>query len=106
MGFLFFPAPHGEERAVEALKAGATDFVAKERRDRLAPALLRAMAEGTERAARRQAEEALRNTKERLQHVVSSSPAALYSLRVLGHTLVPDWLPVDITHLLASPPRP
>ena len=43
LAFVFFTATLGEERAVEALKAGATDFVAKERPDRLVPALLRAV---------------------------------------------------------------
>jgi two-component system cell cycle sensor histidine kinase/response regulator CckA len=104
LAFLFFTATLGEERAVEALKAGATDFVAKERRDRLAPALLRAVTEETERAARRQAEDALRSTRERLQHVVSSSPAVLYSLRVAGQTLVPDWVSANIEQLLGYTP--
>ncbi|HXB57062.1 MAG TPA: PAS domain S-box protein [Vicinamibacteria bacterium] len=104
MAFLFFTATLGEERAVEALKAGATDFVAKERRDRLAPALLRALAETAERAARRQAEDALRSTKERLHHLVSSSPAVLYSLRVAGQTLVPDWVSENIEQLLGYAP--
>jgi PAS domain S-box-containing protein len=104
LAFLFFTATLGEERAVEALKAGATDFVAKERRDRLAPALLRALTEAAERTARRQAEDALRSTKERLQHVVSSSPAVLYSLRVVGQTLVPDWVSANIEQLLGYAP--
>ncbi|HXB53988.1 MAG TPA: response regulator [Vicinamibacteria bacterium] len=60
LAFLFFTGTLGEERAVEALKAGATDFVAKERRDRLAPALQRAVKEAEERSARRQAEEQYR----------------------------------------------
>src|SRR5260221_9902460 len=60
LAFLFFTGTLGEERAVEALRAGATDFVAKERRDRLAPALRRAVKEAEERSARRQAEEQYR----------------------------------------------
>src|SRR3989442_5815109 len=60
LAFVFFTATLGEERAVEALKAGATDFVAKGNRDRLAPALQRAVAEAAERTARRRVEEALR----------------------------------------------
>jgi two-component system cell cycle sensor histidine kinase/response regulator CckA len=60
LAFLFFTGTLGEERAVEALKAGATDFVAKERRDRLAPAVQRAVKEAEERSARRQAEEQYR----------------------------------------------
>ena len=60
VAFLFFTGTLGEERAVEALKAGATDFIAKERRDRLAPALQRAVREAAERSARKQAEEQYR----------------------------------------------
>jgi two-component system cell cycle sensor histidine kinase/response regulator CckA len=60
VAFLFFTGTLGEERAVEALKAGATDFVAKERRERLAPALQRAVKEAEERSARKQAEEQYR----------------------------------------------
>ena len=37
LAFVFFTATLGEERAVDALKAGATDFVAKERPARLVP---------------------------------------------------------------------
>jgi PAS domain S-box-containing protein len=104
LAFLFFTGTLGEERAVEALKAGATDFVAKERRDRLAPALQRAVKEAEERSARRKAEEALRATKERLQHIVSSSPAFLYSLRLAGQKLVPDWVSANIEQLLGFVP--
>jgi two-component system cell cycle sensor histidine kinase/response regulator CckA len=104
LAFLFFTGSLGEERAVEALKAGATDFVAKERQDRLVPALQRAVKEAEERSARKEAEEALRATKEWLQHVVSSSPAFLYSLRVVGQTLVPDWVSANIEQLLGYVP--
>ena len=40
----------GEERAVDSLKSGATDYVLKERLTRLAPAERRAMLEGETRA--------------------------------------------------------
>jgi two-component system cell cycle sensor histidine kinase/response regulator CckA len=56
LAFLLFTGSLGEERAVEALRAGATDFVSKERWDRLGPALQRAVKEAEERSARRQAE--------------------------------------------------
>ncbi len=49
----------GEERAVELLKLGATDFVPKSRLEKLPLAMQRALDEVEERAARRQAEEAL-----------------------------------------------
>jgi signal transduction histidine kinase len=46
----------GEERAIDALKSGATDYVLKERLVRLAPAVRRAMQEVKERAERKQLE--------------------------------------------------
>jgi DNA-binding NtrC family response regulator len=42
----------GEERAIDALKSGATDYVLKERLARLVPAVRRAMQEVEERAER------------------------------------------------------
>jgi signal transduction histidine kinase len=59
LAFVLFTATLGEERAVDALKAGATDFVAKERPARLVPALLRAVRESEERAARKRLESQL-----------------------------------------------
>lgn len=47
----------GEENAVELLKQGATDYVLKERLDKLPLALKRALAEVQERETRKQAEE-------------------------------------------------
>jgi two-component system cell cycle sensor histidine kinase/response regulator CckA len=50
----------GEDRAVEALKAGATDFLGKQHLSRLVPAVARALEEARERAGRRRAEERIR----------------------------------------------
>jgi signal transduction histidine kinase len=46
----------GEERAIDSLKNGATDYVLKDRLARLVPAVHRAMQEVKERVGRRQAE--------------------------------------------------
>jgi signal transduction histidine kinase len=46
----------GEERAIDALKSGATDYVLKERLVRLAPAVRRAMHDVKERSERKQLE--------------------------------------------------
>ncbi|MGE5389948.1 MAG: ATP-binding protein [Deltaproteobacteria bacterium] len=43
--FIFVSGVMGEETAIETLKRGATDYVLKNRLDRLGPAVLRAMAE-------------------------------------------------------------
>jgi signal transduction histidine kinase len=54
--FVFVSGTLGEERAIESLKKGATDYVLKERLSRLAPAVTRAMQEVGERAERRRIE--------------------------------------------------
>jgi CheY-like chemotaxis protein len=50
--FIIVSGTLGEERAIDALKGGATDYVLKERLARLAPAVRRAMQEVQERAER------------------------------------------------------
>ena len=54
--FLFVSRTLGEELAIESLKQGATDYVVKNRPERLAPAVNRALAGARERADRRRAE--------------------------------------------------
>lgn len=66
--FLFVTGTLGEECVVEALKNGATDFLLKDRLSRLVPAVRRAMAEAEASDLRRQAEQALRDSEERLRH--------------------------------------
>jgi len=53
---IFVSGTLGEERAIEALKSGATDYVLKEGVSRLVPAVRRAMQEVEERAERRRLE--------------------------------------------------
>jgi PAS domain S-box-containing protein len=78
MAFVFFTATLGEERAVAALKAGATDFVPKGRSDRLAPALERAVREAEERSARRQAELRLTQSEEQYRLLFESNPHPMW----------------------------
>lgn len=55
--FIFVTGALGEERAIDTLKAGATDYVLKDRLARLAPAVRRALEAAAERDRRRAAEE-------------------------------------------------
>ncbi|WP_262299997.1 sensor histidine kinase [Microvirga sesbaniae] len=57
--FVFVSGALGEEVAVEALKRGATDYVLKEKLDRLPVTILRALAEAGERAEKKRAQDAL-----------------------------------------------
>src|SRR6202789_1953968 len=54
--FIFVSGTIGEERAIQALKQGAVDYVLKENRARLVPAIERALREDREREARRWAQ--------------------------------------------------
>ncbi len=51
--FIFVSGTIGEERAIEALRGGATDYVLKDRLNRLLPAIERALTEARDRQQRR-----------------------------------------------------
>ena len=57
----------GEEAAIDTLKAGATDYVLKQRLSRLGPVVQRALQEAKHRAEKRRAEQALREQQEALR---------------------------------------
>src|SRR3712207_4826773 len=65
--FVLVSGALGEERAIEALKSGATDYVLKQRLGRLVPAVQRAVREAEERIERKRAQEALRESEERFR---------------------------------------
>jgi len=58
--FILVSGTLGEELAIESLQSGATDYVLKDRLSRLAPAVIRAMADLEHQRVRRQSEEELR----------------------------------------------
>lgn len=62
--FIFLSGTIGEERAIEALRRGAVDYVLKGNLSRLAPAVLRAIEEAAQRTARSVAEARLRDVIE------------------------------------------
>ncbi|MBI3852330.1 MAG: response regulator [Verrucomicrobia bacterium] len=61
--FIFVSGTIGEDRAVESLKSGATDYILKNRLERLVPAVRRALREAQERTERRQIEQQLRQAQ-------------------------------------------
>lgn len=64
--FIFVSGAMGEEVAIETLKSGATDYVLKDRLERLAPSVRRALREAADRVERRRLEEELRHHAEEL----------------------------------------
>jgi PAS domain S-box-containing protein len=76
--FIFLSGTLGDERAVDTLKAGATDYVLKDHLSRLVPVVNRALDEAAERAARRQAEQALAGSQRFLQRVIDATPHVVF----------------------------
>jgi signal transduction histidine kinase len=68
--FIIVSGTIGEETAIDAMRAGAHDFVLKDKLARLAPAVERELRECEERAARRRAESALEESEERLREAL------------------------------------
>lgn len=75
--FIFLSGAIGEEFAIETLKIGATDYVLKDNLSRLAPSIERALREAEDRAERRRAEEALKQSHDELEQRVQERTAEL-----------------------------
>src|SRR5581483_5537053 len=61
--FLLISGTIGEDAAIESLRCGATDYVLKNKLERLAPTVRRALQESLERAHSREAAEALKKSE-------------------------------------------
>ena len=98
--FIIVSGTIGEERAVESLKAGATDYVLKDRMQRLVPAVRRALREARERAERQEAEKNLTEVRKQLDHILAHSPAVIYSFKVEDNIFRPVWISENINQFL------
>ncbi len=72
--FIFVTATMDQEVAIETLKNGATDYVLKQRLERLVPSTQRALREAQERRARKQAEAELHRREQEFRALVENSP--------------------------------
>jgi PAS domain S-box-containing protein len=93
----------GEDRAVDALKAGAHDFVIKGRWARLIPAIERELREAEVRRARRRAEEELRAAEAKYRALVEQLPAIVYGLS-FGDTTWTSYISPQVESLLGFSP--
>lgn len=76
--FIFFSGTIGEERAIEAVRAGASDYVIKDRMQRLPVSIQRVLREGEEARARRRVEEALAQEQYLLLMLMENMPDHVY----------------------------
>src|SRR3989339_1657319 len=70
--FIFVSGTIGEDRAVDALKRGATDYVLKEHMNRLVPVVKRALQEAMKRVVLQHARAALRESEERFRQLAEN----------------------------------
>jgi PAS domain S-box-containing protein len=84
--FVFVSGTMGEEVAIERLKAGATDYVLKQRLQRLPSAVRRALDEAHSRRQRRHAEEKVRRLNAELEQRVADRTAQLADVNRDLHT--------------------
>jgi PAS domain S-box-containing protein len=71
--FILVSATMGEETAVAAMRQGAADYLLKDRLARLGPAVKQALEQGKLRQDRERAEEATRESEERMRAVLESA---------------------------------
>ena len=86
---IFVSGTIGEERAVELMRAGATDYVLKDRLERLPFSVRRALDELEQREARRRAEDAVRRSGETLSLALEASQMGTWDWDIAGGGL--DW---------------
>jgi len=81
-----------EESAVDVLRAGARDFVVKDRMTRLVPAIERELRESADRRRLKQSEESLRQTRERMQFALETVGVGTWESNLASGAI--SWSPV------------
>jgi diguanylate cyclase (GGDEF)-like protein/PAS domain S-box-containing protein len=87
--FIFVSGTIGEDRAVEAMKRGATDYVLKDRLARLPPVVARALKEARERGVRRNAEEEIQEREARIRLILDNALDAFITIDQIGAVI--EW---------------
>ncbi len=116
--FIIVSGTIGEERAVAAMKAGASDYVPKDKLKRLVPVIERELREAAGRRERLRAEAALREAEAGYGTLVEQAPVGIYRsnpagrflsanralARILGYDSAADLLGLDLTRDVYADP--
>ena len=78
--FIIVSGSVGEEKAIDALHHGTTDYVLKQRLGRLVPAVRRALREVAERNRLKQAQEELRRSEQNYREIFNATHEAIFVL--------------------------
>ncbi|HYA15264.1 MAG TPA: PAS domain S-box protein, partial [Syntrophales bacterium] len=117
--FIIVSGKIGEETAVEAMKAGAHDYIMKDDLKRLIPAINRGLKEASVRKEHRQAEEALKKSEESYRTLVENLNVGVYRntgdpqgrfiqanpaiARMFGYDSVDEFMKIKVSDLYEEP---
>lgn len=82
--FVFFSGSIGEDQAIAAVRAGAADYIIKDRYRRLSTALRRAVLDARERRRLEETERSLRSVHTRFQRFIEGARDVIFSLSAEG----------------------
>src|SRR5207253_2038439 len=99
--FIIISGTVGESVAVEAMRAGASDYLMKDNLARLVPTIEREMQEAENRRARRRAEEAHKASETELRALFAAMTDVILVLDAEGHYL--KIAPTDPSYLYKPP---
>jgi PAS domain S-box-containing protein len=102
--FLLVSGQVGEEAAAAVMRAGARDFVLKDRLARLAPAVQRELHEATERRQRRRAEAALQQSEERFRLLAEHAQDVIFRYRLHPEPAM-EYLSPAVEDITGYPPE-
>ena len=103
--FLIVSGAIGEEVAVEAMKAGADDYLMKDKLGRLEPALARALERARARRRERAAEQALVESETRFRALTANLPGMVFQLEQVGRRFALSYVSEGARRLFGVSPE-